>query len=73
MLQNSWKFLKIGKRCLSLNLPEESRLVGPRSQPVVHVITEKDRNLTWKEAQDHDNLRGKEVFQNDADGEQKSV
>lgn len=50
-------------------MPEESRLVGPKSQPVVQVITKKDRSLTWREAEDHDNLRGEEIFQNVVDGE----
>ena len=44
-------------------MPEDNRLVGPRSQPVVQVITGRERTLTWRDAEDNDNLRGEEVFQ----------
>ena len=67
---DSWRevsILEFVNACVS----EESRLVGPRSQPVVQVITKKDRTLTWRDANDNDHIRGEEVFQDDADGEPK--
>ena len=67
---DSWKEVSI-LEFVNACMPEESRLVGPRSQPVVQVMTKKDRNLIWRQAEDHDNLRGEEVFQNDPDGEEE--
>jgi hypothetical protein len=64
---DSWKeisILEFVNSCMS----EDNRLVGPRSQPVVNVITEKERTLTWRDADDKDNVKGEEVFQ--AGGEQ---
>ena len=65
---DSWKevsILEFVNGCMS----EDNRLVGPRSQPMTHVITKKDRTLTWRDAKDNDNLRGEEVFQGDVGGE----
>ena len=59
---DSWKevsFLEFVNSCM----PEDNRLVGPRSQPVVKVITGKERTLTWRDADDNDNIKGEEVFQ----------
>ena len=65
---DSWKEVSL-LEFVNACMPEESRLLGPRSQPVTHVITNKDKTLTWRDAQDNDNLRGEEVFQRDAGGE----
>ena len=43
-------------------LPDEHRLKEQRSQPIMQVITSKERKLTWKRAQDGDNLRGEVIF-----------
>ena len=68
---DSWKevsLLEFVNGCMS----EDSRLVGPRSQPIVQVITQKERTLTWRDAQDNDHQKGEEVFQDDEDGEPRN-
>jgi hypothetical protein len=47
----------------------DSRLVGPRSQPVRQVITQKEKTLTWRDAEDNDSQKGEEVFQDQEDSE----
>ena len=37
---------------------------GPTSQPVVQIITTKDQNLTWRNANDNDDQNDEEVFSN---------
>ena len=57
-------------------LPEVDSLVGPRSQPICQVITSKERKLTWKEAQESDNLNGDEIFESvnsEEDGQSKKT
>ena len=43
-------------------LPDEHSLKEQRSQPIMQVITSKERKLTWKGAQDGDYHRGEVVF-----------
>ena len=38
---------------------------GSTSQPVIPVIVSKDRNLSWRSAQDSDNCNGEKVFETD--------
>ena len=47
-------------------LPNEDRLTEERSQPIIQVITSKERKLTWTEAHDGDNDRGEVIFANQA-------
>ena len=44
------------------SLPDGHRLTEQRSQPIIQVITSKERKLTWKEAQDSDNEKGEVIF-----------
>ena len=46
------------------HLPEDGRLVGPRSQSIVQVDTSKGDKVPWREAQDRDNIRGDDIFLN---------
>ena len=48
------------------SLPDGHRLTEQRSQPIIQVITSKERKLTWKEAQDSDNEKGEEIFASQA-------
>ena len=59
---DSWKEVSI-LDYVNCCMSDDIRLVGPRSQPVVKVITGKERTLTWRDANDNDNLKGEEVFQ----------
>ena len=45
-------------------LPEDERLVGPRSQRLVQVITRKEDKVSWRKAKDHDNQAGDDIFVN---------
>ena len=48
-------------------MPDDCRLLGPRSQPLTEVIIQNERTVTWRDAQDNDRQRGEEVFRDDAD------
>ena len=48
-------------------LPDDHCLTEQRSQPITHVITSKDRKLTWKRAEDRDDERGEVLFSNQAE------
>ena len=63
-----WKEVSI-LEFVNASMSEDFQLVGPRSQPVTYVISRKDRTLTWRDAQDDDNIRGEEVFKCDDGGE----
>ena len=39
--------------------------IGPTSQTIVHVITTKDRKLTWRATRDSDNETGEEIFESE--------
>ena len=45
-------------------LPEDERLMGPRSQRLVQVITRKEDKVSWRKAKDHDNQAGDDIFVN---------
>ena len=47
-------------------LADEHSLTEERSQPIVKVITSKERKLTWKVAQDSDHHRGEIIFASQA-------
>ena len=38
---------------------------GPTNQPLISVVSTKDRKLTWRGAKDSDDHNGEEVFEND--------
>ena len=38
------------------------RLEGPRSQPIIEVITSKDRSLSWRDGRDTDRIRGEDLY-----------
>ena len=63
---DSWKEVSL-LEFVNACMPEESRLVGPRSQPVTQVIIQNERTVTWRDAQDNDCQKGEEVFRDDAD------
>ena len=41
------------------------RAIGPTSQPIVQVITTKERKLTWRTARDSDHETGEEIFESE--------
>ena len=43
------------------------RATGPTSQPVIPVITSKEKNLTWRGAVDSDNHNGESIFQTESE------
>ena len=65
-IPQDWKEVNI-LEFINASLPEDESLLGPRSQPVCHVITSKERTLTWKEAQDSDVVNGDELFANEGE------
>ena len=50
---------------LNAALPTVSQVIGPKSQPVVQVVSSRERKLKWKESCDEDELRGEEIFANE--------
>ena len=60
---DNWKEVSI-LEFLNGQLPEDDRLVGPRSQRLVQVITRKDDKVSWREARDHDKQVGDDIFLN---------
>ena len=50
---------------LNAALPTESQVIGPKSQPVVQVVSSRERKLKWRESCDEDELRGEEIFANE--------
>ena len=60
---DNWKEVSI-LEYVNGHLPEEDRLVGPRSQRLVQVITSKEDKVSWREARDHHNQRGEDIFVN---------
>ena len=59
----NWKEVSI-LEYINGQLPEDDRLVGPRSQRLVQVITRKEDKVSWREAKDNDNQRGDDIFVN---------
>ena len=60
---DAWKEISL-LEYVNGHLPEDDRLVGPRSQRLVQVVTSKGDKLSWREAQDHDIQRGDDIFVN---------
>ena len=60
---DAWKEISI-LEFVNSQLPEDVRLVGPRSQRLVQVITTKGDKVSWREAQDHDIQGGEDIFVN---------
>ena len=52
---------------LNATLPAEKvdQAKGPTNQPLIPVVSTKDRKLTWRGATDSDDHNGEEVFEND--------
>ena len=52
---------------LNATLPAEKvdQAKGPTNQPLIPVVSTKDRKLTWRGAKDSDDHNGEEVFEND--------
>ena len=52
---------------LNATLPAEKvdQARGPTNQPLISVVSTKDRKLTWRGATDSDHHNGEEVFEND--------
>lgn len=50
---------------LNAALPTASQVIGPKSQPVVQVVSSRERKLKWKESCDEDEVRGEEIFANE--------
>ena len=52
---------------LNATLPAEKvdQAKGPANQPMVPIVSTKDRKLTWRGAKDSDEHNGEEVFEND--------
>ena len=59
----NWKEVSI-LEYVNGHLPEADRLVGPRSQRLVQVITRKEDKVSWREAKDNDNQTGDDIFVN---------
>ena len=55
---------------VNAHLPEQDRLVGPRSQTVVQIMTEKDDRVDWREVRDEDKQNGDDVFINEEEGDE---
>ena len=68
---DNWKEVSI-LEYLNGQLIEDDQLMGPRSQPLVKVITIKGDKVSWREAQDHDNTRGDDIFMNQEEEEEDS-
>ena len=67
----NWKEVSI-LEYVNAHLPNDDRVVGPRSQSLVQVITNKEDNVSWREAQDHDKQKGEDIFvNNDEEDEEK--
>lgn len=47
---------------LNSALPKAYQVTGPKSQPMVHVMSMRDPKLKWRDACDNDEVRGEEVF-----------
>ena len=60
---DAWKEISI-LEYVNGQLPEDDRLVGPRSQRLVQVVTSKGDKVSWREAQDHDIQSGEDIFVN---------
>ena len=56
-----WKEISI-LDLLNATLPTMNQVVGPKSQPLVPVVSSRDRKLKWRESCDGDELRGEEIF-----------
>ena len=68
---DNWKEISI-LEYVNGQLLEDDRLIGPRSQPLVKVITCKGDEVSWREAQDHDNTRGEDIFVNQEEEEEEN-
>ena len=44
-------------------LSKSCQLQGPKSQPIVQVISSKDSKLNWRDACDNDEVNGEEIFE----------
>ena len=60
---DAWKEISL-LEYVNGHLPEDDRLVGPRSQRLVQVVTSKGDKVSWREAHDHDIQRGEDIFVN---------
>ena len=60
---DAWKEISL-LEYVNGHLPEDDRLVGPRSQRLVQVVTSKGDKVSWREAHDHDIQRGEDIFEN---------
>ena len=49
-------------------LPKSCQLQGLKSQPIVQVISSKDKKLNWKDACDNDDVNGEEVYASETSG-----
>ena len=56
-----WKEVSV-LELLNSTIPAMNQVVGPKSQPLVQVVSSKDRKLKWRESCDGDELRGEEIF-----------
>ena len=54
-------FLEFVNATLPVSKIDQAR--GPTSQPVIPIIVDKDRNLSWRGAVDSDNHTGEEIFE----------
>ena len=57
---------------LNAALPTVSQVIGPKSQPVVQVVSSREQKLKWKESRDEDKVRGEEIFVNET-GEKQYI
>ena len=60
---DNWKEISL-LEYVNGHLPEDDRLVGPRSQRLVQVVTSKGEKVSWRKAKDHDIQREEDIFVN---------
>ena len=63
-----WKEVSV-LEYVNAHLPEQDRLVGPRSHTLLQIMTEKDDWVHWREVRDEDKQNGDDVFINEEEGD----